>query len=100
NRSEPAGDLSSRSADGTPHGHHRGAIHHGSRETDRRPKAKLVVVECNVIDSDVALFPAGGGKNVDTAGQTGANNSTGEGSCAFHELAPCDHVSVGGLNRR
>ena len=53
-----------------------------------------------MLDSDVTLFPAGGGKNADAAGQTSCNNPTSEGSCVSHELAPCDHVGFGYFDKR
>src|SRR6266487_1894891 len=45
-----------------------------------------------MLDSDVGLFPAGGGKDADAAGQTGRNSRACEASNAFDELAACDHV--------
>ena len=44
-RSESPGDSPSRGADGTFHRHHRGTIHHGTRETDWSPKDMFVVAE-------------------------------------------------------
>src|ERR1051326_4641981 len=89
-RSESAGDLASRGADGTPHGHHRGATYHRAGETDRSPKVVLIVAERDMIDSDVALFSAGARDNSCAARQIGGKNAAGERSCVLHKIAPCD----------
>jgi len=71
-----------------------GAIYHRACETDRSPEEVLVIAVCNLLDSDVALFPSIAGRHANTARPVARDSATGKGSCGFQELAPRCHIAL------